>query len=156
MERIRISSDFFAAVHPRSKSMLDSIVECTRQWCHITLQRQKKVSSGTLGSARPLEGPGPRQPDQANGHAVFRLTGPHLYSYSPQWRRHQCHLHHQGPGSWTTSRRRDPPWPSSSGGSTGTNAPVHTATSMMEWMAAKGIQVKEHLPYSADSAPADV
>jgi histone-lysine N-methyltransferase SETMAR len=36
------------------------------------------------------------------------------------------------------------------------NAPVHTAaTPVKEWMAAKGIQVLEHPPYSPDLAPAD-
>jgi hypothetical protein len=35
------------------------------------------------------------------------------------------------------------------------NAPVHTAASVKEWMAAKGIQVLKHPPYSPDLAPAD-
>jgi hypothetical protein len=32
---------------------------------------------------------------------------------------------------------------------------VHKAASMKNWMAAKGIQVLEHPPYSLDLAPAD-
>jgi histone-lysine N-methyltransferase SETMAR len=35
------------------------------------------------------------------------------------------------------------------------NAPVHTAASVKEWMAAKGIKVLEHPPYSPDLASAD-
>jgi hypothetical protein len=35
------------------------------------------------------------------------------------------------------------------------NPPVQTTASMKEWMAAKGIQLLEHLPYSLDLAPAD-
>jgi histone-lysine N-methyltransferase SETMAR len=35
------------------------------------------------------------------------------------------------------------------------NTPVHTAASMKEWLAAKGIQLLQHPPYSPDLALAD-
>jgi histone-lysine N-methyltransferase SETMAR len=35
------------------------------------------------------------------------------------------------------------------------NAPVHTAAKVTDWMAARGIKLIEHPPYSPDLAPAD-
>jgi histone-lysine N-methyltransferase SETMAR len=35
------------------------------------------------------------------------------------------------------------------------NAPVHTAAVVQEWLAAHGVQVIRHPPYSPDLAPAD-
>jgi histone-lysine N-methyltransferase SETMAR len=35
------------------------------------------------------------------------------------------------------------------------NAPVHTAATVQEYLAAKGIKTLRHLPYSPDLAPAD-
>ena len=35
------------------------------------------------------------------------------------------------------------------------NAPVHTAATVKNWLAAGGVQMLEHPPYSPDLAPAD-
>ena len=36
-----------------------------------------------------------------------------------------------------------------------TVAPVHTAASVKNWLAARGVQMVDHAPYSPDLAPAD-
>jgi hypothetical protein len=35
------------------------------------------------------------------------------------------------------------------------NAPVHTAASITDWLAARCVKMIEHLPYSPELAPAD-
>ena len=54
------------------------------------------------------------------------------------------------PLSWSIWRRRGHKWSRESGGFHWDNALVHTATSVKNWLAARGMQMVDHTPYSPD------
>jgi hypothetical protein len=110
------------------------------------------------GTVRPPEGVGSLRPDKTDGDGDFLLAGPHQYAHCPQGggRSHQHHLDHQGPGQGNRAYEEEdaPHSPAAVAVPLGQHA-VQMATSMKKWMAAKGIQVLEHPPYSPDQASVD-
>ncbi len=116
----------------------------------ISHSRDQKTEQAVdpKGPARPTESMGPCQMDNTVD-GVFWLVGPHLYA----------HRVLRGTAINTTytikalckflqhSKKKRPAMAQQQWWLHWDNAPFHTAASVKEWMAVKGIQVMEHMPY---------
>ncbi len=156
-ERVRVCSDFIAAIHRRFKSMLDCIVTMDKTMVSYHTPETKKQSKQWI----PKDQPGPIK---ARVHAsrtkqmvmtFFLLTGPHHIVTSRGTALNATYtikalgkfLEHFKKKTLAMAQQQ---WWFHCD-----NALVHTATSVKEWMATKGIQLLEHPPYLLDLGPVD-
>ncbi len=99
-ERIRVCSDFIAAMHRRSKAMLDAIVTMDETMVSNHTPETKKQSKQWIPRGQPGLLKAWVHPSRTKQMVVvfFDSRGIIYTPYRPQGRLHQRRLHHQGPG----------------------------------------------------------
>ncbi len=79
--------------------MLDNIVTMDAMMISYHTPKTKSSQNSGLGrSARPHQGRGACQPEEADAVGVLRQQMPNLHPHHAQECQHQCQLHHQGLG----------------------------------------------------------
>ncbi len=157
-ERVRICTEFVAAVDHSSMAMLDQIITIDETMVSYHTPQTKRQSKQWIEKGKP-------GPIKAKVHAsqtkqmflaffdskglVYTHIVPKGTAINANYilvvlGKFMVHLRKKRPemtkGNWFFH------WD---------NVPVHTAASVKNWLAAKGIQLLPHPPYSPDLAPAD-
>ncbi len=157
-ERIRVCSDFIVAVHRRSKAMLDAIVTMDQTMVSYHTPKTKKQGKQWI----------PRgQPGSLKARVHASLTKQMVVAFFDLRSMIYTHIIPRGTSINTDYtikvlgtflehfKKKRAAIAEQQWWFHWDNAPVHMAASMKKWMAAKGIQVLEHLPYLPDLALAD-
>ena len=158
LERVRTCSNFIAAVCRHSLSMLDSIVTMDETMISYHTPEMKKQSKQWVLKGRP-------GPIKARVHAsrtkqmvlaFFDSKGLIYTNIVPRGASVNSDYIVKALGSFLKNfRKKRPKMAARDWWFHWDNAPVHTATVVQNWLAARGIQVLELPPYSPDLAPAD-
>jgi histone-lysine N-methyltransferase SETMAR len=157
-ERVRTSELFLAMVRRHSMSLLDNIVTMDESAVSFHTPETKQQSMQWLPKGQP-------GPVKAKVHATrtkqmvlafFDSKGLISTNYVPRGSTVNANYIVEALGSFLKILRKKRPqmvtgdwlfhWD---------NAPVHTAAKVTDFMAARGIKLIEHPPYSPDLAPAD-
>jgi histone-lysine N-methyltransferase SETMAR len=157
-ERVRICSEFVAAIHRRSKSMLDCIVTMDETMVSYHTPETKKQSKQWIpkGQPGPLKARVHASRTKQMVAAFFDSRGLIYTHIVPKGAAINAAYTIKVLGKFLEHfKKKRPAMAAQQWWFHWDNAPVHTAASVKEWMAAKGIQVLEHPPYSPDLAPAD-
>jgi histone-lysine N-methyltransferase SETMAR len=157
-ERVRICSDFIAAIHRRSKSMLDCIVTMDETMVSYHTPETKKQSKQWIpkGQPGPLKAWVHASRTKQMVVAFFDSRGLIYTHIVPRGASINATYTIKVLGKFLEHfKKKRPAMAQQQWWFHWDNVPVHTAASVKEWMAAKGIQVLEHPPYSPDLAWAD-
>ncbi len=158
MERVQTSEAFLAMIHQRSKAMLDSVVTMDESAMSFHTQETKQLSKQWLKKGEP-------GPIKAKVHATrakqmvlafFDSKGLIYTNYVPRETTVNAKYIVEALGNFMKIfKKKRPimaagdrfhPW---------NNTPVHTAATVTDWLAARRIQLLQHLPYSPDLATTD-
>jgi histone-lysine N-methyltransferase SETMAR len=157
-ERIRVCSDFITAEHHRSKAMLDAIVTMDETMVSYHTPETKKQSKQWIprGQPGPLKARVHASRTKQMVMAFFDSRGMIYTHMVPRGATINATYTIKVLGTFLEHfKKKRPAMAAQQSWFHWDNAPVHTAASVKEWMATKGIQVLEHPPYSPDLAPAD-
>lgn len=158
LERKRTSEALLAMVRRRSKAVLDNIVTMDESAVSFHTPETKRQSMQWLPKGQP-------GPIKAKVHATrtkqmvlcfFDSKGLIYTNYVPRGTTVNANYIVEALGRFMKIFKEKRPitaagdwflhWD---------NAPVHTAAVVQDWLAARGVQVIDHPPYSPDLAPAD-
>ncbi len=155
-ERIRVCSDFIAAVHRRSKAMLDAIVTMDKTMDHTPETKKQSKQWIPRGQPGPLKARVHASRTKQMVVAFFDSRGMIYTHIIPRGASINSTYTIKVLGTFLEHfKKKRPAMAAQQWWFHWDNMPFHTAASVKEWMAAKGIQVLEHPPYSPDLAPAD-
>jgi histone-lysine N-methyltransferase SETMAR len=157
-ERVRVSTEFVAAVNRRSKSMLDNIVTMDETMVSYHTPESKKKSKQWIKRGEP--GPVKAKTQESRTKqmilAFFDSRGLIYTHIVPRGGKVNGDYIVKALDIFLKNLKQKRPimveqewwfhWD---------NAPVHTAAAVKNWFAAHGVQRLEHSPYSPDLAPAD-
>jgi histone-lysine N-methyltransferase SETMAR len=152
-ERIRVCSDLIAAVHRRSKVMLDAIVTMDETMVSYHTPETKKQSKQWIPG--PLKAQVHASRTKQIVVAFFDSRGIIYTHIVPRGATINATYTIKVLATFLEHFKKRPAMAAQQWWFHWDNAPVHTAASVKEWMAAKGIQVLEHPPYLPDLAPTD-
>jgi histone-lysine N-methyltransferase SETMAR len=157
-ERVRTSEAFLAMVRRRSKAILENIVTMDESAVSFHTPETKEQSKQWLKKGEP-------GPIKAKVHATrtkqivlafFDAKGLIYTNYVPKGTTVNANYIVEALGTFLKVLRKKRPvmaegewflhWD---------NAPVHTAATVTDWLAARHVKLIEHPPYSPDLAPAD-
>jgi len=157
-ERVRICRDFVAAVHRRSLHMLDCIVTMDETMVSYHTPETKKQSKQWVKKGLP-------GPIKAKVHAsrtkqmvlaFFDSKGLIYTNIVPRGTTvNSAYILKALAAFLKHFRKKRPALAAGDWFFHWDNAPVHSAAVVQNWLAAKGVQLLEHPPYSPDLAPAD-
>jgi histone-lysine N-methyltransferase SETMAR len=157
-ERVRICTDFVAAIHRRSMAMLDNIITMDETMVSYHTPQTKRQSKQWIkkGSPGPVKAKVAASRTKQMLVAFFDKKGLVYTHIVPRGVTINANYTIIVLGKFLKQLRLKRPemveqewflhWD---------NAPVHTAAVVQNWLAARAIQVLPHPPYSPDLAPAD-
>jgi histone-lysine N-methyltransferase SETMAR len=157
-ERVRICTEFVAAVTRRSKAMLDNIITMDETMVSYHTPETKRQSKKWIQKGKP-------GPIKARVHAS--RTKQMVLAFFDSKGLVYTHIAARGTSINATYmvkvlgkflkhfRKKRPVMADREWFFHWDNAPVHTAGDVQDWFAANSIQLLSHPPYSPDLAPAD-
>jgi histone-lysine N-methyltransferase SETMAR len=157
-ERVRICTDFVAAIHRRSMAMLDNIITMDETMVSYHTPQTKRQSKQWIkkGSPGPVKAKVAASRTKQMLVAFFDKKGLVYTHIVPRGVTINANYTIIVLGKFLKQLRLKRPemveqewflhWD---------NAPVHTAAVVQNWLAARAIRVLPHPPYSPDLAPAD-
>jgi hypothetical protein len=141
-ERIRVCSDFIAAVHRRPKAMLDAIVTMDETMVSYHTSETKKQSKQWIprGQSGPLKARVHASQTKQMVMAFFNLRGLIYTHIVPRGASINAAYTNKVLGTFLEHfKKKRPAMAAQQWWFHWDNAPVHTAASVKEWMATKGI-----------------
>ncbi len=157
-ERVRVCKEFIAAIRRRSLSMLDCIVTMDETMVSFHTPETKRQSRQWIKKGQP-------GPIKAKVHAsrtkqmvlaFFDSKGLIYTNIVPRGTTVNAAYIVKALATFMKKfKEKRPQMAAGDWFFHWDNAPVHTAAMVKDWLAARGIQLLEHPPYSPDLAPAD-
>jgi histone-lysine N-methyltransferase SETMAR len=157
-ERVRTSEAYLAMVRRRSKAILENIVTMDESAVSFHTPKTKVQSKQWLKKGEP-------GPIKAKVHATrtkqmvlafFNAKGLIYTNYVPKGATVNANYIVKALGIFLkVLRKKRPVMAAGEWFLHWDNAPVHTAATVTDWLAARRVKLIEHPPYSPDLAPAD-
>ncbi len=156
-ERVQTSEASSAMIRRRSKAMLENIVTMDELAVSFRTSEIKQQSKQWLKKGKP-------GPINAKVHemrakqmvlAFFDAKGLIYTNYMPRWTTVKARYIVEALGSYLKILKKRPVMAAGEWFLHKDIAPVHTATTITDWLAARSVKMFEHPPYSPDLAPAD-
>ena len=158
LERVRISTSFIAAVRRRSLAMLDQIVTMdeTLVSYHTPLTKKQSKQWIPKGQPGPIKAKVQASRTKQMVLAFFDSKGLIYSNIVPRGVTVNAAYIVKALASFMKNLKQKRPYMAAGDWwFHWDNAPVHTAATVKNWLAARGVQMLEHPPYSPDLAPAD-